>query len=333
VGNPEVAIIGGSGFVGASLARHLSALYKVKVIDKKDVPDDIQGKVRFALCDINDYNEVSRALMGVDLVIHTAIIQIPKVNEDKRLAYSVNIAGTQNVCRAVDEMESVKGMLLTGSWHVFGERDYGRVINEDFGSRPDRTEARARLYALCKIGQETIMRIYDEMSTKIYGTVRIGTVLGEAMPKGTAADVFIAKGLRGEPITPFRQSMQRPMLYVDVNDVCRAFEAFAEKILRNELGKQGGSLAHIVNVFWPRPVTIMELAKIVREKIVNCSGGKTSPEIRVVDTGEPVSKIEDEEERIQVDTTKARDFLGIGEFQSPEQTIERLVKQSMLHDV
>lgn len=60
------------------------------------------------------------------------------------------------------------------------------------------------------------------MSDKIYGIIRMGTVLGVGMPERPATNIFITRGLRGEPITPYKHSMYRPMLYVDIEDVCKA---------------------------------------------------------------------------------------------------------------
>lgn len=321
----KIAIVGGSGFVGASLARYLSDSYEVRVIDKNPPPEDIQGKVDYALCDIVNYDDIRVLMESIDLVIHAAVVQIPLINEMKRLGYSVNVTGIQNVCRAVDETKSVKGMLLTGSWHVFGERDFEGTVNEAFGWRPDKVEDRARLYALSKIAQETIVRIYDEMSSKLYGTVRIGTVLGEGMPEKTAASIFISKGLKGETITPFRHTMHRPMLYVHLIDVCRAFKAFAGIILENEVEKKEGSHEHVVNVFWPTPITILELAEMVRHSIATHSSGKILPEIRVVDTGENIMYSEDDKNRMSVDVSRAKQLLGIDDLNSPKQAIESIV--------
>lgn len=164
----EVAIIGGSGFVGSSLARHFSGSFEIKVLDNKPLPKDLESKVDFQRCDIRNYDEVEKGLRDVELVIHTAIVQIPLINVEKRLGYEVNMLGTQNLCEAVNRIRSIKGLLLAGSWHVVGERELMGVIDEEFGFRPDKVEDRARLYALCKVGQETIVRVYDEMSEKIY---------------------------------------------------------------------------------------------------------------------------------------------------------------------
>lgn len=71
------------------------------------------------------------------------------------------------------------------------------MIDEEFGFRPDQVETRARLYALSKMAQEAIVRLYDEMSEKIYGVIGMATVLGERMPEKTAANIFISQGIKG----------------------------------------------------------------------------------------------------------------------------------------
>jgi nucleoside-diphosphate-sugar epimerase len=321
----KIAIVGGSGFVGSSLARHFIGSFQVKILDNRPVPKGLQDNVGFEQCDVRSYDEVEKGLRDVEVVIHTAIVQIPSINENKRLGYEVNIIGTQNVCEAANRLRSIKGLLLVGSWHVIGERGLNGVINEEFGFRPDKVEDRARLYALCKVGQETITRIFDQASEKIYGVIRMGTMLGNGMPEKTAASIFIKNGLEGKPLTPYKHSMYRPMLYVSIGDACRAFEAYVRKIAKGEIRKDGG-LAPIVNVYWPEPVTILELAEMVRDAIIKCSGGKTRPTLEVIDKGEPPLFAPDDKKRVKLDISKAKDFLGLHSMESPKETIENLVK-------
>jgi len=174
-----IGISGGSGYIGSSLATHLAGCFDIKLLDIKAPRQRFSNTVSHQMCDIRNYKEVKKAMEDVDLVIHTAIVQIPLINENKRLGYDVNILGTQNVCKVVDESLEIKGLILAGSWHTVGERELRGVIDEEFGYRPDKVEDRARLYALAKIAQESIVRFYDEMSEKVFGIVRMGTVLCE----------------------------------------------------------------------------------------------------------------------------------------------------------
>jgi nucleoside-diphosphate-sugar epimerase len=58
----NLGIVGGAGFVGSTLARHLSKSFKVKVLDVKPVPKDLERKVEYQLCDIRNFDEVGRGL-------------------------------------------------------------------------------------------------------------------------------------------------------------------------------------------------------------------------------------------------------------------------------
>lgn len=322
----KITIVGGAGFIGSALARYFSKEFNVQVLDKNPLPESLEEKVEYQQCDIRSYDEVEQGLQNSDLVIHTAIVQIPLINETKRLGYEVNVLGTQNICKAVDKSPSIKGMILAGSWHLFGERGLKGVIDEGFGFRPDKVEDRARLYAFSKIAQETIVRFYDEMSEKIYGVIRLGTVLGEGMPEKTAANLFITKGLKGEPLTPYKHSMYRPMLYIDINDVCAAFGAYAGKILRGEVPKGVDSFAHIVNLCYPEPITILELATTVKDAITECSRNKIIPEIKIVATGQPNLFTAKNKELIKVDIRKAMKLLGSKKLKSLKESVERIVK-------
>jgi len=322
----KIGIVGGAGFIGSALARHLSRSFKVKVLDKTSIPK-LKEELEFQRCDIRKYDDLERGLRDVDLVIHSAIVQIPQINEEKRLGYEVNVLGTQNVCEVVERNPRLRGMILTGSWHVVGERELRGVIDEEFGFRPDKVEERAHLYALCKIAQETVVRVFDEVSDKVYGVIRMGTVLGGGMPEETAASIFIRKGLEGKPLTPFRHSMYRPMLYVDVGDVCRAFEVCGRRILDGEMGKAG--VPNVVNLYWPEPITILELAGMVRDSIVKHSGGKIRPEVEVVDRGEPVLFTPEDKELIKIDISRVRDFLGLEGLTDPRDSIDRLVGERL----
>ena len=48
---------------------------------------------------------------------------------------------------------------------------------------------RARLYALSKMAQEAIVRFYDEMSNKIFGIIRMGTVFTKKDIESVELDV------------------------------------------------------------------------------------------------------------------------------------------------
>lgn len=325
-----IAITGGLGFVGSALAKHLSSRFDVKILDNRvPGPSNAIDKLDFVKCDVTKYDEIKHALADADLAIHTAIVQIPAINEHSRLGYEVNVLGTQNVCEVVRENAATKGVIVTGSWHTIGEKTEG-YINESFGLRPDMVESRARLYALSKVAQEAIVRLFAETSSnKTYGIIRLGTTLGENMPKGTAASTFIDKALKGEQLTPYEHSMHRPMLYVDVMDICRAFESFAFKILDGKLAHTGNSLENIVNVYYPVPISILDLANMVRESVMDCSNGRLRPQVSIMKTDQPSLNSPNDKSMMKVDVSKAKNFLGLDRLASPREVIDRIVESRL----
>jgi nucleoside-diphosphate-sugar epimerase len=320
-----VGIFGGAGYIGSSIARHLKNRFEVKVFDLKK-PLIEMSNIAFQTCDIRDANQVRECTKELDAVIHTAIIQIPMISEKKRLGYEVNYVGTQNICEAVNDNQRIKGLILSSSWHTIGEKKLTGLVNEEFGFRPDMVEERARLYALSKIAQECIVRYFSEMSDKTFGIIRMGTVLGEGMPEKTAANIFIDRGLKGLSITPYKHSMYRPMLYGDISDICQAYELFLSKILNDSCLKTNNSMDNIVNVYYPEPITIIDLAKMVQKIIINESKKKINPAIEVTDANQPMMFNENDKEKITVDVSKALKFLGLTHFKSPQDSIENIVK-------
>jgi nucleoside-diphosphate-sugar epimerase len=321
----HVAIVGGSGFIGLSLANYLSSSYEVGILDTVP-PRDFKG--RFLACDIRDRKSLAESLHGFELVINTAIIQIPAINNKKRLGYEVNVLGLQNLCEVVESSESLRGLLHVGSWHVFGEREFSGTIDEEFGFRPDKVDERARVYALCKITQEAIIRIVQANSNKYYGIIRVGTVLGEGMPKQTAANIFIESALHKQPLTPFRHMQYRPMLYVDIQDVCSAFGTLSSKVLTDDFAKDRITTPAI-NLMWPKPVTIIGLAHIVREKVTRLTHGKIKPKIEVIDRNiKPFYSVRDKD-RFRADVSLARKLLKV-QLTHPEKTIERIISARLV---
>jgi UDP-glucose 4-epimerase len=320
----SIAIVGGSGFVGSALAKTLSKRFNVVILDRVS-PRDFDG--RFSPCDIRDKKSLSESLTGFDLVINAAIIQLPRINEIKREAYEVNVLGVQNLCETVETTSSIKGLLHTSSWHVLGERDSSGVLDEEFGIRPEKTKNNARLYALCKISQEAIIQVISEMSSKSYGILRLGTILGEQMSKQTAASIFIDNAIRGRPMTPYRHTQYRPMLFVDIEDVCKAFETFSTMVLTNDCNL-AKSKATILNLLWPHSVTIMELAQLTQVQIKLLDQEK-EPRIRIIDKGIPSLYKRRDKDRIKVDITKTRKALGMNRLISPQQSIERIIRNRL----
>jgi nucleoside-diphosphate-sugar epimerase len=108
----------------------------------KPTPPSLKNikNIEHKICDIRNHQEIKNKIGKSKIVVHTAIIQIPKINQMKDYAYEVNVIGTHNICKVTKETNEALGLILCGSWHVFGEREYGTTVDASFGYRPDKVE-------------------------------------------------------------------------------------------------------------------------------------------------------------------------------------------------
>lgn len=317
----KIGIVGGAGFVGSHIANALrKSGYEVTIYDIVD--PRVEG-TKFVRKDIT--KDSLDDLGENDVIIHAAIIQIPKINQVPDLAYRVNMIGTQRVCEVCMKSPKTVGFILTGSWHVYGEFIEG-TITEDYGYNPEKTDERARLYAYSKVGQEVIVKFFGAMTKgkKSYIVIRMGTVLGEGMPEKTAANIFINNAINGKPITPYKHSMYRPMLYVDIQDVCGLYIRVIEKMLSNEPLKYD-----VFHIFYPEPITILGLAEIVKKNVEELTNNKIRPAIEIVDKNMPILYPKEMVSKIRGDISRIKEVFKIEKVQHPSATIRRLIEQKL----
>jgi len=99
--------------------------------------------------------------------------------------------------------------------------------------------------------------------------------------------------------------------------------------LNGEIHKECMRLSNVVNLYWPEPITILELARMVKDAVIKYSGGKIRPGIEVVDTGESTLFTPEDKDLIKVDVSKVKSFLGLERMTDPKETIEKLVKEKL----
>jgi len=302
----EVAVVGGSGFIGKSIAEFLSKENTVRVIDIN--PISIEN-ITFKECDVLNYELLEDSLKGCEVVIDSHIIQIPRINEIKELAFNVNVNGTKNVCEVCRKNDSK--LILTGTWHVYGEPPFKKkTMDEDYGYHPERVSERAEFYVINKIMQEMWVRSYSKMYGIKAGILRLSTVLGKGMPEKTAANIFINQALDNKDITPFRNTRYRPMLYVDVNDINNAIKRFIEIL---------NSKCEIIHIAYQEPITILELAQTIKRL------SNSNSEVKVVDNAEDEFKPEDKD-YCYMDLARLKKRLGMEKLISTEESLKRIIE-------
>jgi len=126
----KVFMTGGAGYIGTSLIPMLLERgYQVTVYDSlmfnngdKLLPYITNEKFNFIEGDVRDFDKLSKAVKGYDVVIHlAALVGFPICREKgEQESYDINVVGTENVIRALDDSQ----YLLLGSTGS----NYGEVL-------------------------------------------------------------------------------------------------------------------------------------------------------------------------------------------------------------
>ncbi|MEM6899500.1 MAG: GDP-mannose 4,6-dehydratase [Pseudomonadota bacterium] len=113
----RILITGSSGFVGSKLAPHLQSTFKESDIITVGGPLDKGG------IDITNYNIVAQTVETVrpDIIVHLAAVSaVSEAFRSPDLAYNINLGGTLNILRAIDQTESASALIFASSSEIYG---------------------------------------------------------------------------------------------------------------------------------------------------------------------------------------------------------------------
>lgn len=149
----------------------------------------------------------------------------------------------------------------------------------------------------------------------------------------TVASIFIERGSKRQSLTPYKHSIYRTMLYVDIRDIYKAFELFATKILLENIDKRYNSLSHVINLVYPVPITILELAEIIRDTINRLTDGRLCPCIKIIDQHYQHLFSPDDKNKFKVVIRKMMKFLGLTKLKSPGESIKDMIRTKLKHTI
>lgn len=219
-------IIGGAGFVGAYLIRHLRDDLKHEVVVTK-MPHEQINEADIRVLDLNILEKES--IVGLfekekpDYIFHLAAQSSVALSwKNPGLTVDVNIKGSVNVLDAVRDMEKRPRVLLIGS----GE-EYGRILPEETPIQEDNNLRPGNIYAATKACQNMIGKIYADAYNLDIMMVRAFNHTGpNQAPLFVVADFCkqvadIEAGLQEPVLRVGNLSAQRD--FTDVRDVVRAY--------------------------------------------------------------------------------------------------------------
>ena len=286
-------IIGGAGFVGAYLIRHLRDEKNRDVFVTKMPHETItEDGIRVYDLNILDKDAICTLLEEVqpDEIFHLAAQSSVAVSwKNPALTVDVNVKGGVNVLDAVRETCPNARVLLIGS----GE-EYGHVKSEEMPIVEENAVRPGNIYAATKVCQNLLGAIYAEAYNMDVMMVRAFNHIGpNQIPQFVVADfckqVADIESGRQEPVMKVGNLSARRD-FTDVRDVVRAYGMIIEK----------GTAGETYNVGSGHAIAIQEiLDKILEESTAEISVEKDPSKFRPVDV--PV---------IEANTNKLREATG-----------------------
>jgi nucleoside-diphosphate-sugar epimerase len=218
----RVLVTGGAGFVGSIVVDELLANgHRVRSLDAL-LHGDVSSLLlwwgnpcfEFLRGDVRDSDTRSRAVEGVDAIIHlAAIVGDPACSREPELAREVNLEATQallgDACKA-----GVERFVFASTCSNYGRMDGDAFADEGFELRP------VSLYAETKVAAE---REVLARSDGLAGTcLRFATVYGTSprMRFDLTVNEFTRDLAVGEKLVVYGEQFWRP--YVHVRDAARA---------------------------------------------------------------------------------------------------------------
>lgn len=152
----NVLITGGGGSLGAELALLLSEQgHTIKVFDLPGLDySPLEGKPGIDICtgNITEIDTLKKAASDVDTVIHLAALLPPVTEKDWQKTESVNVAGTENLLKAVREQNDRAHFILSSSVATYGD-----TSDEDAPLSADRVQGPNDFYSKSKVLAEGLV--------------------------------------------------------------------------------------------------------------------------------------------------------------------------------
>lgn len=348
----NVLITGGAGFIGSAIVNLLyeQGGWDVTVFDamtkqvhgahweESYLYHTITNKCRFIRGDVRDRKALSRALEGIEAVIHLAaetgtgqsMYEINRYND-------VNVMGTSNLLQSIcsaGNSNTVRKIFLSSSRSVYGEGRYEcpecgfvnpssrtreRMLHKDFGMYCDfcgspltlvptneNTSVRPKsLYAFTKIAQEQMLETMCPVLNIDYTIFRFQNVYGVGQslhnPYTGILSVFSTRMLQNKPVNIFEDGLESRD-FVNVKDVAAGVVAALNHPESN---------GQVINLGSGMDTTVIEIASVLKRCYASTSDINITGDFRIGDIAHNKAEI-----------SKARTLLGFNPSISLEQGLE-----------
>jgi UDP-glucose 4-epimerase len=218
----KVTVVGGLGYIGAKLAKHLSERgHEVFILDHYNakIPPEV-ANLPISRGDITDPETLKRIdIRGHDAVLHLAAQSSgPKSFEIPDVDIKINVLGTLNVLNWM-KSNMVKRILFASSFVVYGD-PAEEMVNEEFPCNPK------SVYATSKLACEHLMKVYAAPHGIKWNVMRLFSVYGPGQDI-TRADQGIVgifmNMVKTSTLVSVKGSLARFRDLVHIDDVVQAW--------------------------------------------------------------------------------------------------------------
>jgi len=221
----KILLTGGSGFLGWNFCKVLRFKHEITALYLQH--ELFLEKCQFQKIDIRNRDDVFEIVRKIqpDVVVHTAAItSVQLCEQDRELAYSVNVEGTKNVLEASAEV-GAKFIYISTDLVYSGD---GSFFTEDTPPEPK------SYYAQTKLEAEEIVKTYDN-----YIILRLALMYGWGNVFTNSFSDWLHTELRAKrKVKVFVDQFRTPIYAVDA---VMAIDELISKDVKNEIFNLGGS--------------------------------------------------------------------------------------------
>ncbi len=149
----KILLTGAFGNVGLSTLEELiSRNHDIRVFDlktkkNKKLANKYKKDIEVFWGDIRNFKMVKNAVSGRDAVIHVAAIIPPLADKKPKFAETINVGGTLNIVKAMENQPQKQKLIFTSSVAVYGDRLENPLIspNDPINPNPDDEYAKQKV--------------------------------------------------------------------------------------------------------------------------------------------------------------------------------------------
>ena len=161
----NILVTGGAGSMGRLVSEQL--IEKDHFVNVFDLPTaNFEGfensRIKIFKGNLND-DSIIEPIKHVDTVIHLAAILPPTANTNIELAKKVNVEGTQNLIKNIEDINPNMHLIFSSSVSIYGKNFDNKLINQNSSANPDDNYAQTKYDSEILVEQSninsTILRI------------------------------------------------------------------------------------------------------------------------------------------------------------------------------